>query len=216
MSDSNDIFDNAANAMARFRATVHERPVAPPVDFDAIRDGFGTTVPAEPSPPQAVLDQLLEVADPGITATAGPRYFGFVIGGALESATAADMLAVGWDQPAFNATLSPASIAVEQVAGGWVKDLLGIPDTASVGFATGAQEANPVGLAAARHHVLSEHGWDVEQDGLQGAPLVRVIVGDERHSTIDRSLRLLGLGAGSAVQVRADANGAIDVAHLEE
>ena len=194
MRDSNDIFARAADAMASFRATVDQRPVAPPVDFDAIRDGFGTALPADPSPPRDVLDELLAAADPGIMATAGPRYFGFVIGGALESATAADMLALGWDQPAFNATLSPAAIAAEQVAGGWAKELLGIPATASVGFVTGAQEANTVGLAAARHHVLAERGWDVEQDGLQGAPRMRVVVGDERHATIDRSLRLLGLG----------------------
>src|SRR5688500_12318161 len=112
-----DIFAHAARAMARFRATVDERPVAPPVDFDAMRDGLGSALPLDPSPTQVVLDDLIEAADPGITATVGPRYFGFVIGGALESATAADMLALGWDQCACNATLSPASIAAEQVAG---------------------------------------------------------------------------------------------------
>ena len=194
MSYPDNIFASAADAMTHFRATVDQRPVAPPVDFEAIRDAFGTALPVDPWPPEAVLDDLIKAADPGITATAGPRFFGFVIGGALESASAADMLAIAWDQPAFNATLSPASIAVEQVAGGWAKELLGIPASASVGFVTGAQEANTVGLAAARHHVLSEHGWDVEQDGLQGAPRVQVVIGDERHGTIDRSLRLLGLG----------------------
>jgi glutamate/tyrosine decarboxylase-like PLP-dependent enzyme len=216
MNDSDDIFATASAAVTRFRATVGERSVAPPVDFDALREGFGSTVPADPSPPQAVLDELAAAADPGITATVGPRYFGFVIGGALESATAADMLALGWDQCAFNATLSPASIAAEQVAGRWVKNLVGIPETASVGFVTGAQEANTVGLAAARHHVLAERGWDVEQGGLQDAPRVQVVVGEERHGTVDRSLRLLGLGISAAVPVRTDANGAIDVAHLQE
>lgn len=216
MSDADDLFADAADAMAHFRATVGQRPVAPPVDFDTIRDGFGTSLPVDPSTPEMVLDDLIRAADPGITATVGPRYFGFVIGGALESATAADMLALGWDQPAFNATLSPASIAVEQVVGTWAKELLSIPATASVGFVTGAQEANTVGLAAARHHVLAARGWDVEQGGLQDAPRVQVVVGDERHGTIDRSLRLLGLGTASAVPVRTDGNGAIDVEHLEE
>jgi len=216
MSDPDDLFVATAGKVSRFRATVAERPVAPPVDFEAIRDGFGTDLPLEPAAPAVVLDELLRAADPGITATVGPRYFGFVIGGSLPAATAADMLVLGWDQPAFNATLSPASIAAEQVAGGWAKELLGIPATASVGFVTGAQEANTVGLAAARHHILLEVGWDVEQDGLQGAPRVRVLVGDERHSTIDRSLRLLGLGTGAAVPVRTDDNGAIDTVHLEE
>ena len=216
MSEQQPIYVKAAESLAQFRATVAERPVAPQVDLDTIRDGFGTTVPLEPSPPEAVLDELMRAADPGLTASVGPRYFGFVVGGALESATAADMLTVGWDQMAFNAVASPAAIAAEQVAGGWAKELLGIPSTASVGFVTGAQEANTVGLAAARHHVLAARGWDVEQGGLQDAPRVRVLVGDERHSTIDRSLRLLGLGTGSAVPVRTDGNGAIDVGHLEE
>jgi glutamate/tyrosine decarboxylase-like PLP-dependent enzyme len=216
MSDSDDIFATAADTVARFRATADQRPVAPMVDFEDLRDGFGTELPVEPSPPALVLDDLARAADPGITATVGPRYFGFVIGGSLPAATAADMLALGWDQPAFNATLAPAAIAVEQVAGRWAKELLGIPDAASVGFVTGAQEANTVGLAAARHHVLAERGWDVELDGVQGAPHVRVVVGDERHGTIDRSLRLLGLGTSAAVPVRTNGNGAIDVAHLEE
>ena len=216
MNDQDDLFATTALAMTRFRNTVDERPVAPPVDFDALRDGFDIPLPADPSPPAAIVEDLIRAADPGLTATVGPRYFGFVIGGALEAATAADMLALGWDQAAFNATLSPASVAVEQVAGRWVKQLLGIPESASVGFATGAQEANTVGLAAARHHLLKGVGWDVEQDGLTGAPPIRVLVGDERHSTIDRSLRLLGIGTHAAVPVRTGSNGEIDVEHLEE
>src|SRR5688500_5735181 len=202
MNDSDDIFATATAAMTRFRATVGERSVASPVDFDAVCAGFGAAVPEGPPRSQLVLDEVLEAAEPGLTATVGPRYFGFVIGGALPAATAADMMALGWDQIAFNATLSPASIAVEQVAGGWAKELLGIPGAASVGCVTGAQEANTVGLAAARHHILAERGWDVEQDGLQGAPRVQVIGVDERHGTINRSLRLLGLGTSSGVPVR--------------
>ena len=124
------------------------------------------------------------------------------------------MLASGWDQCAFNALLSPAAAVAEEVAGTWLKDLLGIPETASVGFVTGAQEANTVGLVAARHHVLARAGWDVELDGLWAAPAVRVVAGVERHATIDRSLRLLGFGAASVQAVGADANGAIDVADL--
>jgi glutamate/tyrosine decarboxylase-like PLP-dependent enzyme len=126
------------------------------------------------------------------------------------------MLAAGWDQCAFNGVLSPAAAAAEDVAGGWLKDLLGIPQTASVGFVTGAQAANTVGLACARHHVLAEVGWDVELRGLPGAPRVRVIAGEERHATVDRALRLLGLGSDVVEPVRADANGAIDVRHLQE
>jgi glutamate/tyrosine decarboxylase-like PLP-dependent enzyme len=216
MSDQGDILITAAETATRWRAGVGERAVAVPVDLDRIRDGFDADLPVEPTEPAVVLDELVAAAEPGITATVGPRYFGFVIGGALPAASGADVLALGWDQPAFNATLAPAAIAAEQVAGRWVKELLGIPDAASVGFVTGGQEANTVGLAAARHHVLAEAGWDVEADGLIGAPTVTVIAGEERHSTIDRSLRLLGLGTSSVVPVRTDANGAIDADHLAE
>ena len=160
-------------------------------------------------------DHLIEAVTPALTGTAGPRYFGFVIGGALDSATGADVLATGWDQPAYNHLSSPAAAIVEEVAGEWLKDLLRIPMTATFGFVTGAQGANTVGLAAARHHVLAEAGWDVERDGLFGAPRVRVVASEERHATIDRSLRLLGFGVASIEPVAADANGAIEVVDLE-
>ena len=147
--------------------------------------------------------------------SAGPRFFGFVVGGALPAATAADILATGWDQCAFNAVLSPAAAVAEQVAGTWLKELLGIPSTSSVGFATGAQGANTVGLAAARHHLLAETGWDVGAHGLSGSPRIRVVAGAERHTTIDASLRLLGMGTDCIEEVRADANGAMDMDDLE-
>ncbi|HEU0041219.1 MAG TPA: aminotransferase class V-fold PLP-dependent enzyme, partial [Jiangellaceae bacterium] len=160
------------------------------------------------------LDELVQAAQGGLMATAGPRFFGFVIGGSLPAATAADIIATGWDQCAFNAVLAPAASAAEQGAGAWLKDLLGIPATASVGFVTGAQQANTVGLAAARQHVLAENGWDVGRDGLNGAPRIRVVASAERHATIDRSLRLLGFGTSAIETVDADANGAIDVDDL--
>ena len=215
MTDLTDLLGRAASAAADYRATLRERPVAGPVDLDALRDAFGGPLPTAPSPASEVLDALVEAADRGLVATAGPRFFGFVIGGALEAATAAEVVAAGWDQCAFNAVLSPAASVAEEAAGAWLKDLLGIPGTASVGFVTGGQAANTVGLAAARHHVLAEVGWDVERDGLHGGPRVRVVAGVERHATIDRSLRLLGFGVGLVEPVVADANGAIDVDDLE-
>lgn len=124
------------------------------------------------------------------------------------------MLAAGWDQCAFNAVLSPAAAAAEAVAGRWLKELLTLPGAASVGFVTGAQGANTAGLAAGRHKVLADSGWDVQANGLQGAPRVRVIASQERHATIDRSLRMLGLGNSAVTPVAADPNGAIDVADL--
>jgi glutamate/tyrosine decarboxylase-like PLP-dependent enzyme len=143
--------------------------------------------------------------------TVGPRFFGFVIGGASPAASAADLVAVGWDQCAYNEVLSPAAAAAERGAGTWLKQLLGLPETASAGFVTGAQAANTVGLAVGRHAVLADAGWDVEQDGLCGAPAVRLVAGEERHATIDRAARLLGIGLRSIEPVPADANGAIRV-----
>jgi len=122
----------------------------------------------------------------------------------------ADILTSGWDQMAFNAVSSPAAAAAEAVVGEWVRDLLGLPGDASFGITTGAQGANTVALAAARHRVLAQAGWDVEEKGLTGAPPVRVLAGEERHATIDRSLRLLGLGASALEPVAADSNGAMD------
>ncbi|MGI9084308.1 MAG: pyridoxal phosphate-dependent decarboxylase family protein [Aeromicrobium sp.] len=216
MTDQGDVLRRAVDAAIAYRSTLDDRPVAGTVDLDALSDRFGTSMPDQPSDPASVVDELVAAADPGLVATAGPRFFGFVIGGSLPSAAAADVLATGWDQCAFNGSLSPAAMAAERVAGGWVKELLGIPGTASVGFVAGAQEANTVGMAAARHHVLAECGWDVEQDGLAGSPQVRVVASEERHATIDRSLRLLGLGNRAVAPVRSDANGAIDPAHLRE
>jgi glutamate/tyrosine decarboxylase-like PLP-dependent enzyme len=205
-----------ADEVVRFRGELGERPVTTSASRDDVRRAFAGPLAAGPTPARQVVEQLVAAARPGLMATPGPRFFGFVIGGALPAATAADMLAAGWDQCAFNGVLSPAASAAEDVAGGWLKQLLGIPSTASVGFVTGAQAANTVGLACARHHVLSEAGWDVELQGLQGAPRIRVVASEERHATIDRSLRLLGLGSDVVEPVRADANGAIDVRHLEE
>jgi len=138
-----------------------------------------------------------------------------VIGGSLDAAVAADLLTTGWDQNAFNSITSPGAAMVEDVAGGWLKDLLGLPSSASFGFATGGQGANTISLAAARHHVLEEVGWDVERDGLAGGPPVRIIANNERHVTVDMSLRLLGFGAGTLEPVSTDSQGAIDVMDLE-
>jgi glutamate/tyrosine decarboxylase-like PLP-dependent enzyme len=163
-----------------------------------------------------VVAELIDLAGPGLMASAGPRYFGFVIGGSLDAALAADLLTSGWDQAAFNEALSPAALAFEDVAGGWLKDLLRIPSSASVGFVTGAQAANTVGLAAGRWKVLRDHGWDVGVDGLFGAPRLRVVVGEERHATVDRSLRLLGLGEKAMAVVPASSDGSMDSSALSD
>jgi glutamate/tyrosine decarboxylase-like PLP-dependent enzyme len=212
-SELEALFVRAARAAAEHRTSVTERPVARGTREDAWR-AFDGDLPAGPTPPDRVLDDLLTAADGSLVGSVGPRYFGFVIGGASPASSAADIVATGWDQNGFNPVLSPAAEAAERAAGGWVKELLGLPGGASVGFVTGAQGANTVGLAVGRHRMLEDAGWDVERDGLLGAPRLRVIAGAERHATIDRSLRLLGLGTACVVPVETDAQGAVDVAAL--
>ncbi|MCU1591218.1 MAG: amino acid decarboxylase, pyridoxal-dependent protein [Frankiales bacterium] len=215
MDELRDLLTRAAEAAAVYRSGLASAPAAPDADMGQLRKAFGGPLPEQPSAAAAVVEELIAAAEPGLVSTAGPRFFGFVIGGALPAATAADMLAVGWDQTAFNAVLSPAGAAVEECAAAWLKELLGLPTGASVGFVTGAQEANTVGLAVGRHAVLAASGWDLPRDGLTGAPRIRVVAGVERHATIDRSVRLLGLGTAAIASVAADANGGIDVADLE-
>ncbi len=214
MADLHTLLSDVAVHASDYRAGVRDAAVFPQGEpATAVRAGLGS-LRDEGAEPAVVLAELAAAAEPGLVATTGPRYFGFVVGGALDSATAADMLAVAWDQPALNAVTSPAAAVVEDVAGAWLMDLLGLPETASVGFVTGAQGANTVGLAAARHRVLAAAGWDVERDGLVGAPAIRVLATGERHATIDRSLRLLGLGTGVLRPVATDEQGRIDVAAL--
>jgi glutamate/tyrosine decarboxylase-like PLP-dependent enzyme len=214
MSELRALLLRTAERIADYRESVSESRVFPQADIDGVRAALGGPLPDPPTPAARVLDDLVAAVSPALVATTGPRYFGFVIGGASNAATAADLLTTGWDQHAFQAVSSPAAAIVEEVASGWLTDLLGLPATASVGFVTGAQAANTVGLAAARHHVLAAVGWDVERDGLIGAPPLRVVASVERHATIDRALRLLGLGAAIVEGVPADRNGAIDVAAL--
>ncbi len=216
MSDLEDLFVRAARAGARHRETVGDRPVAGTASREDAWAAFGGSLPDDPTSDDQVIDELLAAADGHLVGTVGPRYFGFVVGGSTPAAAAADLLAVGWDQNAFNPVLSPAAEAAERGAGGWVKDLLGLPRGASVGFVTGAQAANTVGIACGRHWVLERAGYDVETGGLIGAPRVRVVTGAERHATIDRSLKLLGLGTASLVGVLTDEQGAIDVEDLEK
>jgi len=209
-----DLFRDAAAAAADFRRALPGRRVAATAGLDNALERFGAELPGGPSDPGSVIQELIALAEPGLTSSAGPRFFGFVTGGALPAASAADMLAVGWDQCTFNAVLAPAATAVERTAGRWVKGLLGLPDAATVGFVTGAQASNTVGLAAARHHVLAAAGWDVPSRGLIGAPAVRVVAGAERHATIDASLRLLGLGTACVEEVAARADGSMNMTDL--
>lgn len=181
-----------------------ERPVVAQAGLAELRSALGGALPDGSTDPAAVVAALAAAAEPGLVATGSGRFFGYVIGGATPAALAADWLSAAWDQNAGLYATSPAAAVVEEVAGRWLVELLGLPEHASVGFVTGAQMANVTALAAARNDVLRRAGWDVEVQGLVGAPAVRVLVGAERHSTIDRALRLLGLGTSSMTLVEVD------------
>jgi glutamate/tyrosine decarboxylase-like PLP-dependent enzyme len=197
----------AAELARAFLETASDRPVALPADREALRAALGGPLPELGEDPATVIEQLARAADPGIVATAGSRYFGFVIGGALPAAIAADWLTSAWDQNAGLFVLAPAATVVEEVVGAWLLDLLGLPASASVGLVTGGQMGNTTCLTVARHAVLDRVGWDVEARGLQGAPAITVIVGDEAHASIFTALRMLGLGSETPRRVPVDGQG---------
>jgi glutamate/tyrosine decarboxylase-like PLP-dependent enzyme len=186
---------------------VDARPVARPVDLDALRKALGIPLPEVGAEPGLVLRELAGSADPGLVASAGPRYFGFVVGGSLPAALAADWLTSAWDQNAVMHVLSPAAAVVEEVVAGWLVELFGLPAGTSLGLTTGATMANFTALAAARHALLVRVDWDVERQGLFGAPDIPVIVGDEAHVTIHAALQMLGLGRERVIRVPADEQG---------
>jgi glutamate/tyrosine decarboxylase-like PLP-dependent enzyme len=204
-----DVLSAAAEHAATYLDSVPERPVGAQLDPAAARAALHADLPDAPVDARQVLDELVSDSDPGITAMGSPRFFGFVIGGALPAAIAADWLTSAWDQNSGLASPTPAIAAVEEITGGWLIDLLGLPPDASFALVTGCQMAHVTSLAAARHRVLSDAGWDVEEDGLIGAPPVRVLAGDERHVTVDRALRLLGIGAAAIETVESDSRGAM-------
>ncbi|GAA1298378.1 pyridoxal phosphate-dependent decarboxylase family protein [Pseudonocardia xinjiangensis] len=213
-SDLRDLLQYVAARGAAYRERVGDGPAFPSAAaVDAVRAALGS-LPDGPTPAADVVGRLADAVEPALVASTGPRYFGFVTGGALDAPTAADVLTTAWDQNAWNPLTSPVAAVVEDVAGAWLKDLLGLPEDASFGFVTGGQAGNTVCLAAARHGVLADAGWDVERQGLHGAPRVRVVAGTGRHATVDRALRLLGLGTDAVVPVQTGLQGSIDLADL--
>jgi glutamate/tyrosine decarboxylase-like PLP-dependent enzyme len=200
------LFEQTAKLAADFYDTLDERPVYPRVSAAELREAFARPLPGGPTDASTVIAELAAAVDPGLVAGAGGRYFGFVIGGAVPASIAADWLTSTWDQNAGLYVAGPSASVVEEVAGAWLIELLGLPSDASFGFVTGGQAATFTALAAARHHVLKNAGWDVERDGLTGAPRIRVVVGEKRHGTIDRALRMLGLGSPTDV-IAVDDNG---------
>ncbi|WP_338403801.1 pyridoxal phosphate-dependent decarboxylase family protein [Cellulosimicrobium arenosum] len=193
--------------------SLRTRPVPPQASVDDVVLALGAALPDGPTPAADVVDLLAAACEPGLTAMPSGRFYGMVIGGSHPAALAADWLTSAWDQNSALRTLTPAHTAAEDVASAWLLDLLGLPPTSAVGFVTGATTANFTALAAARGEVLRRAGWDVRRDGLTGAPRVRVLVGAERHESVDLALSYLGLGAPEVVT--ADDQGRVSAGALE-
>jgi glutamate/tyrosine decarboxylase-like PLP-dependent enzyme len=205
--DWETLLDGARREALRFLRELPGREIRPLATLEELRVDLGGSLPEAPSDPETVVATLAKAADRGLLATTSGRFFGFVIGGALPASVATEWLTAAWDQCAGFHALSPAAAVAEEVAASWLLELFGLPPDASVGFVTGAQMAHFTGLAAGRHAVLRRAGWDVETDGLVGAPPLTVVVGQERHATVDRTLRFLGLGTACLREAEADGQG---------
>jgi glutamate/tyrosine decarboxylase-like PLP-dependent enzyme len=209
---TDDALARAHELASEWLAVLRDRPVGPAGDPAGLRGAL----PERGEEPRAVVEALVAAAGPGLVASAGPRYFGFVTGGALPAAVGADWLTSAWDQNAGLYSMSPAAAAAEATVLGWARELLGLPDGAAGGITTGAQMANVTALAAARHAVLASAGWDVEARGLAGAPPLRVIVSDESHATVFNALRLLGLGRDTPERIPTDGQGRMRAGALRD
>jgi len=202
-----ELLKSTADYATQYLGSLAERPVSAPATIEELRKALGGSLPDYATDSEEVIAELIAAAEPGVVATGSGRYFGFVIGGALPAALAADWLTSTWDQNAGLVVGGPSAAVVEEVCLEWLRELLGLPNGVSAGFVTGCQMAHVTALAAARHHQLERAGWDLARGGLQGAPRIRIFVGAERHVTVDRAFRFLGLGAEQIEVVAADGQG---------
>src|SRR5579864_228012 len=202
-----DLLRRTAEIASDFLESLEERPVRPDATIEELRAILGGPLPEGPSSGLEVIEQLARDAGRGLMGMPSGRFFGFVLGGSFPTAVATDWLTSAWDQNAGLALPAPSAGVVEEVAGRWLKELFGLPEACSFGFVTGCQMAHFTCLAAARHHLLAELGWDVEREGLNGAPAIRVVAGANRHATVDRALRFLGMGTAAIDEVPADGEG---------
>lgn len=207
MMNYQDILKRTFDLSIEFLDSLPERPVGRPVSYAGLLANMGGALPEEGEDALRVIEKFVEAATPGLVATAGPRYFGFVIGGAHPAGLAADWLAAAWDQNAGVYALSPAAAAAEEVVRKWLVDLFGLPREMSLGFTTGGTMANFTALAAARRALLGAAGWDVEEQGLFGAPALTVVTSAESHVSIFASLQMLGLGRERVIRVPTDEQG---------
>jgi len=211
-----DLLEDASARALRYLEGLDERPVAPSAQAVAALARLEEPLPENGSDPREVLALLDELGSPATTAMAGPRFFGFVIGGSLPAPLAASWLNTAWDQNSAMYEPTPGTATLEAVALRWLLDVLGLPAGCAGSFVTGATVANLVALAAARNAVLRDAGWNVEADGLIGAPPVTVVVGEEVHPSVSKSLGVLGLGRNRVVTVPVDEQGRLLAEKLPE
>jgi glutamate/tyrosine decarboxylase-like PLP-dependent enzyme len=204
-----ELLTDVTNRVLKYLDTLPERRVPPSPSAIEGLAAFAIPLQDQPLAPAKVLEELDRLGSPATVASAGGRFFGFVIGGSLPAALAANILSAAWDQNAVLEVTSPVAAALEKVCRAWIADLFGLPPGVEVGFVTGATMANFSGLAAARHALLLGQGWDVEGKGLFGAPPITVIVGDEVHVSLLKALSMLGLGRDRVVKVGVDGQGRI-------
>jgi glutamate/tyrosine decarboxylase-like PLP-dependent enzyme len=210
-----DVLDDAARFARAYVDSLPSRRVGVAASIDELRERIARPLSDDGEDPRAVIGDLARDVEPGLIASAGPRYFGFVIGGSLPVTVAADWLTSAWDQNSGGYVVSPALSVVEEVAANWLRELLGLPSACGVGFVTGCQMAHLTCLAAARHAVCRGAGWDVEARGLQGGPEIRVIAGEYSHVTVTVACRMLGLGSERIRVVPSDEEGRMLVEELE-
>jgi glutamate/tyrosine decarboxylase-like PLP-dependent enzyme len=211
-----ELLQNVASRAARYLEDIKERRVGPSADAVRALDGFLEPLPDAPSAPEDVVRMLDELGSPATMGIAGPRFFGFVIGGALPAALGANWLASAWDQNAGLFAATPISALLEEVALDWLLDALALPAGCGAAYVTGATVANFTALAAARNAVLHCAGWDVEANGLFGAPPIQVVVSEEAHPSLIKSLGMLGLGRARVTRVPVDSQGRMRADRMPE
>ncbi|MBI5069469.1 MAG: aspartate aminotransferase family protein [Deltaproteobacteria bacterium] len=209
MGEERQALERALVHALDFLGTLETRPVAATATAEELRRALVGPLPVGGTPARQVVDELVAGAAGGLTGSQCGRFFGWVIGGSLPSAMAADWLTAAWDQNAGIHAASPAASVAEEVAGAWLKELFGLPPGCGFGLVTGTQMAHVTCLAAARHALLARQGWDVERRGLQGAPRLRVLASADRHGTVDRALRLLGMGTEAIEPLPVDQAGRV-------
>ncbi|PRC90803.1 Pyridoxal-dependent decarboxylase conserved domain [Solimicrobium silvestre] len=219
MSDTSSfrlVLERALSHSLAHLDNLEHSPVGASASLETLRDRLAKPLHNEAMPAEQVIDELVADTAGGIMGSAGGRFFGWVIGGSLPAALAADWLTSAWDQNAASYACGPAEAVIEEVCGAWLKDLLGLPSHASFALTSGCQMAHVTALAAARNALLARRNWQVERDGLFGAPKIRILSSDQFHGSITRATRLLGLGTGAVTGLPVNQAGQLEAATLEK